>query len=66
MARQAIGRCTPLRLDVQRAKEVLLASPALSARGAIHVAVMERHEVEEILSFDAGFDRHPGVRRIAQ
>ena len=52
--------------DVQRAKEVLLASPALSARDAIHVAVMERYEVEEILSFDAGFDRHPGVRRIAE
>lgn len=52
--------------DVQRAKEVLFASPRLSARATIHVAVMERYEVEEILSFDAGFDRHPGVRRIAE
>jgi hypothetical protein len=52
--------------DVQRAKEILLASPALSARDAIHVAVMERRGVEEILSFDTGFDRFPGVRRIAE
>jgi hypothetical protein len=52
--------------DVQRAKEILLASPALSARDAIHVAVMERRGVEEILSFDTGFDRFPGARRIAE
>ena len=62
-----IDEILPIELtDVQRAKKVLLASPTLSARDALHVAVMERYEVEEILSFDTGFDRHPGVRRIAQ
>lgn len=62
-----IDEVFPIELtDVQRAKEVLLASPGLSARDAIHVAVMERRGVEEILSFDTGFDHRPGIRRIAE
>lgn len=52
--------------DVQRAKEVLLATTGLSARDALHVATMERHGVEEILSYDSGFDSYPGVRRIVE
>jgi predicted nucleic acid-binding protein len=50
--------------DVERARDVLLASPQLSARGAIHAAVMERHAVVTILSFDGGFDGLPGVTRL--
>ena len=49
--------------DVQRAKELLLGSPSLSARDAIHLAVMNRQGVTEILTFDAGFDGQPGVSR---
>lgn len=51
--------------DVQRAKELLLATAGLSARDCLHVAVMERHGVERILSFDAGFDRIGGLRRLS-
>ena len=50
--------------DVGRAKTLLLERPSLSARDAIHVAVMERHGVSEILTFDRGFDTVPGIRRI--
>ena len=41
-----------------------MGSDKLSARDAVHAAVMTHHRVREILSFDRGFDRHPGIRRI--
>ena len=50
--------------DAERAKEVVLGNYGLSARDAIHVAVMERHGVDRILSFDTAFDRFPGVARL--
>jgi predicted nucleic acid-binding protein len=52
--------------DVDRAKIVLAGSRTLSARDALHVAIMERHGVDRILSFDAGFDSRPGIRRISE
>jgi uncharacterized protein len=51
--------------DVERARDVLLASPRLSARDALHVAVMERQKIPTILTFDAGFDGVPGLTRLA-
>ncbi len=50
--------------DVLRARDILLAVAGLSARDALHIAVMERHDVEEILSFDRGFDPWPDIRRL--
>jgi hypothetical protein len=50
--------------DAQRAKDILLAHPRLSARDALHVAVMEPHGVERILTFDTGFDQVPGIARV--
>ena len=50
--------------DVERAKSVLLGNDRLSARDALHVAVMERHRIARILTFDAAFDEVPGVRRV--
>ncbi|MGA1310042.1 MAG: type II toxin-antitoxin system VapC family toxin [Gemmatimonadaceae bacterium] len=52
------------RRDVLRAVGVLEGVPALSARNALHVAVMERHGVRDILSFDAGFDLVSQIRRV--
>jgi len=49
---------------VHRAKAIVLARQQLSARGAIHLAVMEQHGIQRILSFDAGFDALPGVARL--
>ena len=53
------------RADVERARDVMLGGLTLSARDAVHVAVMERHGVDRIMSFDAGLDRHPGLARLS-
>lgn len=50
--------------DVVRAKDLLLGTKALSSRDAVHVAVMARQGISRIMSFDAGFDRVPGMTRI--
>lgn len=49
--------------QVQRARLILLERPRLSSRDALHIATMERHRITEIMSFDAGFDRVPGITR---
>jgi uncharacterized protein len=51
--------------DARSAKDVLLRYETLSARDAIHIAVMKRHGIDRIMSFDRGFDVHPGVERVA-
>lgn len=51
--------------DVVRAKDLLATHPALTARDAIHAAVMEHHTISEILSFDRGFDAVAGIQRLA-
>ena len=48
---------------VERAKAIVIGRRRLSARDAVHVAVMEEHGIKEILSFDAGFDGYPGIVR---
>jgi predicted nucleic acid-binding protein len=48
--------------DVERARDLVLTSQ-LGARDALHAAVMQRHGVVEILTFDVAFDAVPGVRR---
>lgn len=53
------------RAAAERAKEIVLGAPKLSARDALHLAVMEENQVANILSFDAGFDGYPGVQRIS-
>lgn len=50
--------------DAETARDILLRYDSLSARDAIHIAVMRRHGVERIMSFDRGFDSHPGVERV--
>ncbi len=52
------------RADVERAKALMMGMPGLSARDAVHAAVMQRHRVARIMSFDAGFDRVIGVDRL--
>jgi predicted nucleic acid-binding protein len=48
--------------DVERARR-LLGTTALSARDAVHLAIMRRHGVSRILTFDGGFDAIAGVER---
>lgn len=50
--------------DVLRAAEIARNRVPMSARDAVHIAVMERHGISSLLSFDAGFDRWPALQRI--
>ena len=50
--------------DAERAKAIVLGHQDLSARDAVHVAVMEREGVGRIMSFDSGFDGVPGLARL--
>jgi predicted nucleic acid-binding protein len=49
---------------VKRAKEIVLGYRQLSARDAVHLAVMEQNGIEHILTFDTGFDLFPGIARL--
>jgi uncharacterized protein len=49
----------------ERAKEILLGHAQISARDAIHLAIMETHGVSRIFSFDRGFDGYPGITRLS-
>ncbi len=53
-------------VDLERAKEIVLGNSRLSARDALHLAVMNRHGVARIMSFDSGFDGFPGITRISR
>lgn len=50
---------------VQRAKEVVAAHGQLSARDAVHLAVMEQHGIGRLMSFDAGFDQRTDIERMS-
>jgi hypothetical protein len=50
--------------EVLRAAGIAQQRANLSARDAIHIAVMERYGIRQILSFDSDFDRWPGIERI--
>jgi len=50
---------------VERAKQIVLEYQRLSARDAVHLAIMEQNRIEQILSFDAGFDGFPGIARLS-
>ena len=74
--REAIGPAFQVTLDivdevipigkaeVLRAGEIVQSRVLMSARDAIHIAVMERHGIRSILSFDGDFDGWPGLQRI--
>jgi len=52
------------RADVERARRLLATTPALSARDAIHISIMQARDIGRVLTFDAGFDGIPGVTRL--
>ena len=52
------------RADVLRAGEIVQNRALFSARDAVHIAIMERYGIDSIMSFDADFDRWPGLKRI--
>ncbi len=57
-----LGHILPIdEADVQRARKLAEEYPELSPRDLIHLAVMLRHGIHEIITADKGFDR---VRKI--
>jgi predicted nucleic acid-binding protein len=52
------------RQDAEKARDILLGAAGLSARDAIHLAIMQRYDIREIFSFDASFDGCPGIQRV--
>ncbi len=50
---------------LERAKEIVLGYTELSARDAVHLAIMEQQGVDRIMTFDKGFDQFPGVTRLS-
>ena len=50
---------------VERAKNIVLGYRQLSARDAVHLSVMEQNGIDQILSFDTGFDVFPGITRLS-
>jgi predicted nucleic acid-binding protein len=49
---------------VERAKNILLGKKRISARDALHIAVMQLQEITRILTFNSGFDNIPGITRL--
>jgi predicted nucleic acid-binding protein len=49
---------------VEETKCIVLGYRHLSARDAVHLAVMQRHEIARILTFDSAFDAFPGIGRV--
>ncbi len=61
--RRVVDEVYPIELlDVEKARG-LVATSQLTARDALHVAVMQRHDVAEIISFDTDFDSVAGIQR---
>ena len=51
------------RQDAEVAKDFVLRYESLSARDAVHAAVMARHGIDRIMTFDQAFDALPAIER---
>jgi len=50
--------------DTNRAKEILCAGNGVSARDALHAAVMLNNDVHAVATFDRDFDSIEGIERV--
>ncbi len=50
---------------VERAKVIVLSQKGISARDAVHLAIMQTQGINRILSFDQGFDGVAGITRLS-
>ena len=50
--------------ELHAAREILRSVPGISARDALHVAVMRSAGIVRILSYDTGYDTVPGIERL--
>ena len=51
--------------EVRAARTLIGSLDGLSARDALHVAVMQKAGIDRIMSFDSGFDNFPGIDRLS-
>lgn len=59
------GRVLPVNdATIGRARELAGPWPTLRARDLVHLATMEQHGIDEIMSTDRHFDGIPGITRI--
>ena len=49
----------------ERAKQIVLGYRQLSTRDAVHLAVMQHHGIEQIMTFVSGFSSFPGITRLS-
>lgn len=64
LTRQLFPSVIPVTADVtDRARLVLDEDPLITARDALHAAVVMAHGLEAICSYDRDFDRIPGIVR---
>jgi predicted nucleic acid-binding protein len=62
---EVVDEVLPVSLDtVAGAREIVNGHPDLTARDAIHLAIMREHDIRHILSFDRHFDDLPGITRL--
>jgi hypothetical protein len=62
---QICPRVLPVTIaDTDRARQILVSVKTVSARDAIHAAVMLNHSVGSIATFDEGFDAIPSIARL--
>ena len=50
--------------EIGIARDLISSVPGLSARDALHAAVMRQAGINRILSYDTGFDAIPGIERL--
>lgn len=61
-----VDEVLPIHLEhVEEAKAIVLGRYGVTARDAIHIAVMRANQIERIASFDTAFDRIPGIERMS-
>jgi predicted nucleic acid-binding protein len=54
----------PIELDDVRRAAAIVTAGTLTARDAIHLAVLQRRGITRIMTFDHGFDGIPGIERL--
>ena len=50
--------------EVRTARTLIGTVPGISARDALHAAIMRSHRIPRVFSFDRGFDAIPDIERL--
>lgn len=65
LLRAVVDEVVPVTLEVaDEARGIVLSQAGMSARDAVHVAVMRLAGIRRIMSFDRGFDAVSGIERV--